>query len=107
MVDAFLGGGDAAERRRRLARDWDDLVAAVRTRRGFEHFLLPTPFAELAGAAADGPVVLVNVSRYRCDALVLTTDDVWVVPLGDLTAEQADERTRRYQYSPSGMPGNE
>ncbi|MEO3778413.1 CHAT domain-containing protein [Micromonospora sp. B11E3] len=86
----------AAERRRRLAEDWDDTVAAVRARPGFARFLLPTPFAELAAAAADGPVVLVNVSRHRCDALVLTGGDVRVVPLPELTAEQARERTHRY-----------
>ena len=90
-----VGPGDA-ERRRRSAREWDEVVAAVRARPGFANFLLPTPFAELAQAAADGPVVLVNVSRHRCDALVLTEQDVHVVPLPELTAAQADERTGRY-----------
>ncbi|GAA2216739.1 CHAT domain-containing protein [Micromonospora olivasterospora] len=94
-----LAGSDepgAAGRRRRLALDWDHAVAAVRARPGFARFLLPTPFAELAAAAADGPVVLVNVSRHRCDALVLTGGGVRVVPLPDLTAEEAGERTHRY-----------
>jgi tetratricopeptide (TPR) repeat protein len=86
----------SAERRRRLAEEWDDIVAAVRTRPGFDHFLQPTPFAELRDAAADGPVVLINVSRYRCDALVVTTDGVRVVPLPGLTVDQARDRTRTY-----------
>ncbi|WP_405096308.1 CHAT domain-containing protein [Micromonospora sp. NBC_01412] len=89
------GSADAA-RRRRSARGWDEAVAAVRARPGFANFLLPTPFVELAQAATDGPVVLVNVSRHRCDALVLTERDVHVVPLPELSAAQADERTSRY-----------
>ncbi|MFI1995576.1 CHAT domain-containing protein [Actinoplanes sp. NPDC020271] len=55
-----------------------------------------TAFADLADVAADGPVVMVNVSRHRCDALVLTGDGVRVVPLPGLTADDADRRTRRY-----------
>ncbi|MEH0982526.1 CHAT domain-containing protein [Micromonospora sp. CPCC 205556] len=86
----------AAERRRRQAEEWDEVVAAVRARPGFAHFLRPTPFADLAAMAADGPVALVNVSRHRCDALVLTAAGVRVVPLPDLTVEQAYERTRGY-----------
>ena len=89
-------GADDVERRRRGAREWDEVVAVVRVQPGFAHFLLPTPFAELARAAVNGPVVLVNVSRHRCDALVLTERDVRVVPLPGLTAAQADERTGRY-----------
>ncbi|MGW0434512.1 CHAT domain-containing protein [Micromonospora sp. NPDC003197] len=85
-----------AARRRRLAQEWDEVVAAVRTRPGLANFLLPMPFVELAEAATDGPVVLVNVSRHRCDALVLTERDVHVVPLPELSVAQADERTGRY-----------
>ena len=65
----------------------------------------PTPataFADLVDVAAEGPVVLVNVSRYRCDALVLTPAGVRVVPLPDLTADEADTRTRRYLEASAG-----
>ncbi|MEH1165253.1 CHAT domain-containing protein [Micromonospora sp. CPCC 205539] len=93
---AWSDGPGQAQRRRDLAREWDDLVAAVRARPGFASFLQPTPFAELAEVATDGPVVLVNVSGYRCDALILTARGVQLVPLPDLSAAQADERTGRY-----------
>ncbi|WP_434441581.1 CHAT domain-containing protein [Lentzea sp. E54] len=90
------GATDVAERRRALAHEWDTLVTDVRARPGFERFLLPTPFTELAEAAADGPVVLVNVSELRCDALVVTDTGVHVVELRDLTPELAENQASRY-----------
>jgi hypothetical protein len=62
---------DAADLRRRKAREWDDVLTRVRALHGFEHFLSATPYAELAAAAADWPVVLVNASRYGCHALIV------------------------------------
>ena len=95
-------GADDVERRRRGAREWDEVVAVVRVQPGFAHFLLPTPFAELARAAVNGPVVLVNVSRHRCDALVLTERDVRVVPLPVLAVAEAKNSPAA---TSSGEPG--
>ncbi|MFF3957117.1 CHAT domain-containing protein [Streptomyces sp. NPDC001890] len=65
---------EAGERRRDLAREWDETVERVRQVEGFEHFLGPTPYTELKNAATDGPVVVVNVSRYGCHALIVRHD---------------------------------
>ncbi|WP_367129148.1 CHAT domain-containing protein [Saccharothrix sp. HUAS TT1] len=71
-----------SETRARLARQWTRLVDEVRERPGLEDFLTPAPFAELARAADEGPVVIVNISKIRCDALVLRPNrGVEVVPL--------------------------
>ncbi|MFF3863148.1 CHAT domain-containing protein [Streptomyces sp. NPDC002209] len=104
------GDGDAADgtqRQRRLAREWEALVAEIRRRPGFAYFMLPLPFAELSQATAAGPMVLVNVSRYRCDALVVTPGQVRLVPLPDLDAEEAQARTERYLAAVDriGRPG--
>ncbi|WP_285507182.1 CHAT domain-containing protein [Actinokineospora sp. NBRC 105648] len=48
------------------------------------------------GAAVNGPVVVVNVSRWRCDALVVTTAGVEVVELPRLTAAEVAERTAAF-----------
>jgi tetratricopeptide (TPR) repeat protein len=61
------------EERRRAARDWDAVVDRVRRIDGFGHFLRPVPFADLRAAAADGPVVFVNISRMDSHALVVTS----------------------------------
>ncbi|MGW1779341.1 CHAT domain-containing protein [Streptomyces sp. NPDC002143] len=77
LVGGAEGSGGAADPdlRRRLAQELDGLVARIRTLPGLERFLLPPQAAQLAAEAHSGPIVMVNVSRYRCDALVLTADD--------------------------------
>jgi CHAT domain-containing protein/tetratricopeptide (TPR) repeat protein len=70
-----------ADERYSLARDWDQLVASVRAIRGFASFLQAPSFNDLLAAARDGPVVVVNVSRIRCDALLLTSYGLRVHPL--------------------------
>jgi tetratricopeptide (TPR) repeat protein len=67
----------AAERRmlderRQGAQDWDAAVAQVRQLESFTDFLRPAPFASLREAAAQGPVIIVNVSRHGSHALIVT-----------------------------------
>ncbi|GAA0504774.1 CHAT domain-containing protein [Saccharopolyspora subtropica] len=77
--------------RLRLAATWDELLAEVRAVQ--PGHLRPTPFAELTAAVPEGSVVLVNLSRYRSDALVVIGGRVLTVPLPkadpELAAEQA------------------
>ncbi|GGM86445.1 hypothetical protein GCM10007977_105420 [Dactylosporangium sucinum] len=90
------------DRRMALAREWDDLVAQVRELPGFEDFLRPPRIETLLPAAQDGPVVILNVSRWRCDALVVTLDDVAVVELPALTQESVVEQANRYLQAVGG-----
>ena len=39
---------------------------------GFEHFLDLVPFTDLRAAASRGPIVIVNISRHRSHALIVT-----------------------------------
>ncbi|MDQ0710647.1 hypothetical protein QFZ55_000099 [Streptomyces luteogriseus] len=84
----------AAERRIALAREWDRLIAQAH-RLGFKDFLAPR-LPSLLPAAQHGPVVLLNTSRWRCDALVVTTGGVHVEPLPRLTLESAVDHTVEY-----------
>ncbi|MGW7410150.1 CHAT domain-containing protein [Streptomyces sp. NPDC054833] len=78
--------------RMELARVWDQLVAEVRGLDGFTTFLrAQPPCAEEAAAA--GPIVVINVSRLRCDALILTRHRTDLLPLPTLTADEASART--------------
>ncbi|MCI2417100.1 CHAT domain-containing protein [Saccharopolyspora sp. K220] len=73
-----------------LARAWDELLTEVR--RVQPNHLGIKPFAELAGAAQHGSVVLVNLSRYRSDALVVIAGRVLTVPLPNAAPETAAEQ---------------
>lgn len=83
---------DGSRLRRELAVELDALVTHIRTLPGFERFLLPPTLSRLLAGTAGGPVVLVNVSEHRCDALILTPGGVRVREL-TLTMAQARERT--------------
>ncbi|UOZ11348.1 CHAT domain-containing protein [Amycolatopsis sp. WQ 127309] len=80
------------------ASEWDDLVGRVRSIPGFESFLTAAAFAELRTAAQAGPVVLINVSAWRCDALVLHSglDEPQVVPLPELTLGETTLRGEKH-----------
>ncbi|MEV4008975.1 CHAT domain-containing tetratricopeptide repeat protein [Nonomuraea angiospora] len=85
------GEPDDHDSRRNLARSWDRVLAEVRAVPGFESFLRPPHFAELAQAAAEGPVVIINMSRVRCDALIVTVQGVFIValPMADLNSARS------------------
>ncbi|ARZ66002.1 hypothetical protein SMD11_0336 [Streptomyces albireticuli] len=74
----------AAERHRELAREMDELVRRARELPGLEDFLRLPSAERLRAAAANGPVVVVNTSALRCDALVVTRDGLRAVPLPEL-----------------------
>ncbi|MEV0322227.1 CHAT domain-containing protein [Streptomyces sp. NPDC050658] len=89
--------GVTAEARQTLARRWDRLLAEIRELPGLAGFLRPPSVAELSTAAAEGPVVVVNVSGYRCDALIVTADaGIDVVPLPGLTPAAARSRAAEF-----------
>lgn len=70
----------------RLGAEWEDLLQRTRMLPGFEDFLAPTPLHKLRDSLGDIPVILVNVSDYRCDALVITrSGDIRLAPLPLLT----------------------
>ncbi|MBT2426027.1 CHAT domain-containing protein [Streptomyces sp. ISL-112] len=96
----FHGAQEAAviaEARHALARRWEQLIAQIRELPGLDDFLRPPSVAELVASAAEGPVVVVNVSTYRCDALVVTADaGIDVVPLPDLTLEATVSRAAEF-----------
>jgi len=60
------------EQRRQAAREWDAAVDQIRRIEGFEHFLRPVPFTDLRAAAAEGPVVIINISGQGSHALIVT-----------------------------------
>jgi tetratricopeptide (TPR) repeat protein len=73
------------EHRRDLAAQLQQAVAQASNLPGMSGLLAPPTLPTLLAVASQGPVVLVNVSQYRCDALALTAAGLVTVPLPDLT----------------------
>jgi hypothetical protein len=81
-----------AERQRHLAREWDRLVDQARDLPGLRQFLRAPSFVDLQSAAAGGAVVVLNTSRIRCDALLLTERGLDVQPLHRLDVDEVARR---------------
>ncbi|MGY3204829.1 CHAT domain-containing protein [Streptomyces sp. TE5632] len=67
--------------RRQRQHHWEHLVQQVRQLPGLADFLKPLPYRDLLSAAQDGPVIVLNSSPFRSDALVLHDNALTVVPL--------------------------
>ncbi|TFK32235.1 CHAT domain-containing protein [Crucibulum laeve] len=81
-----------AQAHRRLAEDWEVLLAKIRRIKFFEHFLSAKSFVEiLHNAPKTSPVVLINVHESRCDALILQAEygNVLHVPLKEFSFQLA------------------
>lgn len=85
-----------ARRRDEVDRERDELLRQIRQLPGLADFLRPPGFAALREAAAEGPVVIINVSGYRCDALTVTTGGVHVTELAGLTGADVVARAAAF-----------
>ncbi|MFS0694450.1 CHAT domain-containing protein [Streptomyces nitrosporeus] len=92
--------GARADRRQRLAAEWRELTARIRAEHPGLGLLRPVREwheRELFATAARGPVVLVNVSSYGSDALVVTGRSVEVVPLPELDPHTVSVRGQAFR----------
>jgi CHAT domain-containing protein len=58
-----------------LSEQWEETVGQIQKIEGFTDFLQAVPFSTLRTAAAEGPVILINISNYRSDAIILHIDN--------------------------------
>jgi tetratricopeptide (TPR) repeat protein/CHAT domain-containing protein len=54
-----------------LSEKWDKMLKQIQNLDGFSNFLQAVPFDTLQTAAAANPIILVNISEYRSDAIIL------------------------------------
>ncbi|KAH6688477.1 CHAT domain-containing protein [Plectosphaerella plurivora] len=87
--------------RRQAEENMDQLIEEIRGLSGFNDFLSTPSASSLANTASYGPIIVINTSRYRCDAfLVDKTGTVRVVKLPDLTEAEVDNRA-------ANLPGDD
>jgi tetratricopeptide (TPR) repeat protein len=87
---------DGLDRRRSQAEQFDRLLSDIRCQPGFADFLRPLPASQLLLAAQEGPIVLVNPSNIRSDALILTRAGIELVPLPNLSRRTVDLQTTTF-----------
>lgn len=85
---------DTTSDRVALADELDAVIDRIRALPGMERFLRPPLLSDLTAQAHEGPIVYVNVSRHRCDALIITPDGVRSRALDGLSEETVNHRVR-------------
>jgi CHAT domain-containing protein len=84
------GGGAtvASEERLYLVNEWESLLARVRKLPQFKHFLRPLPFRHLCQTATTRRIIIINVSKFGADALILNSAHrIDYVPLPNVDLE--------------------
>ncbi|KAG8911179.1 hypothetical protein FRC02_006745 [Tulasnella sp. 418] len=73
------------------------VVDRIRRVDGFSNFLKQPSFSILQRSAKNGPVIVINVSDWRCDAIILRNDmDPVVVPLPETRIGDAAETVNNF-----------
>ncbi|KAG8697812.1 hypothetical protein FRC11_014836, partial [Ceratobasidium sp. 423] len=91
LLSGSVSPEQVAQNRRRMAKEYNDLLAQTRTLPGFEAFLQPMKANDLVRAARNGPIVVINCQKSRCDALLILPehDNIKHFPLPDFTEKKA------------------
>ncbi len=84
----FRSSPDAARAtHRKLLVRWNELLARVRSLPGFKYFLDVLPYHELQHSAKGGPILILNASELRCDAIVVgSSGPPSLVPLSTVSS---------------------
>ncbi|KAF3104882.1 hypothetical protein TWF102_002647 [Orbilia oligospora] len=64
--------------------EFEEIIDSIRSLPNFENFLLPPGVDELMGAACQGPIVIINVSSFRCDAFLIESSVIRSLHLPNL-----------------------
>ncbi|KAG5803603.1 hypothetical protein H9Q74_012431 [Fusarium xylarioides] len=98
VLDAPIQGGDSvsaqaiANRRGDASTELESLVIEIRKHPGFSDFLESPSEDEIRAAASLGPVVAINLSKFRCDAILVDQHQIRSLPLPDLTVDKMNEK---------------
>ncbi|WZH40930.1 CHAT domain-containing protein [Fusarium acuminatum] len=71
------------------------LVDKIHQTPGFEDFLSTPSDSKIRGAASNGPIIVINTSEFRCDAILIERDQVWSTDLSRLTVKDIRSNTQQ------------
>ncbi|KAL2672900.1 hypothetical protein Neosp_013617 [[Neocosmospora] mangrovei] len=86
-------------RRHAAAKAFAELIDEIRKLPGYEDFMLPHSEDEIYKASERGPIVVVNVSRLRCDALLVSDNRVRALALPNVTLKELEHRTTSWSLA--------
>ncbi|RPB18391.1 hypothetical protein L211DRAFT_80808 [Terfezia boudieri ATCC MYA-4762] len=72
-------------RRNQTAKDFENILLQIREKPGFQNFLLAQSEAHLLSAAHRGPIVILNATSLRSDAILVTRTNVTSISLPSLS----------------------
>ncbi|RPB27925.1 hypothetical protein L211DRAFT_778740, partial [Terfezia boudieri ATCC MYA-4762] len=72
-------------RKNKAAQDLDNILFQIRQKPGFKNFLREESEEYFLSAAQEGPIVVLNVSKLRSDAILVTKAQVTSIALSDLS----------------------
>lgn len=90
-IDSVPLGKLETRRSQETDQKFNEVIARIRELPNFERFLLPPTADETKAAASNGPIVVINVSSYRCDAFLITHSDIRVLNLPNLRESEVNE----------------
>ena len=74
------------KRRREAAAELDTYIRRIRGIPDHRRFLLGQTVAEMQECAGEGTIVVVNITEFRSDAILISRNTVKTVPLSQLSA---------------------
>ena len=81
-------------------KELERMIEKIRQLLDFDRFFLAPSEEELKAAAECGPIVIINVSRYRCDALIIEKTQIQALPLPHLHISDVKDRTKKSLAEP-------
>lgn len=86
---------DDASWRSKKHDELDSLNDEIREQAGYENFWLAQNITRMRVAASYGPIVLINVSDYRCDAILIEQHQIRSIYLPNLSSTDVTEKSDR------------
>ncbi|KAI5844068.1 CHAT domain-containing protein [Morchella snyderi] len=103
VVDCQADTEDLTERDRRRRQtsinNLEKLVKLIRELPGFDTFQLPPHANEMRAVASEGPIIILNSTVIRSDAIIVTHSSIKILPLLDLKAEDVSKYMKRLSKS--------
>ena len=90
----------------RLAREYNECLCLIREQEGFHNFLMMEEPSRLQIYAAQGPVVILNASRFRGDAIIITSTAVMSLHLVRFDLHEYFIQAGNFQVALNSNPDN-